>query len=72
MDEKEEEMSDWTIESFGEAVIGLLPGGFFKHGAGYEDAHLVIRELINANNSQLLELCKKQQPENWFLEMCNE
>ncbi len=65
-------MSDWTLENVGYAVTDLLPSGFFKQGATYEDAYLAILELVNNHKKELGDIVKKQQPDNWFLEMYDE
>lgn len=65
-------MSDWTLEDVGNAVTDLLPSGFFKHGATYEDAYLAILELVNNHGKELRDIVKKRQPDNWFLEMYRE
>lgn len=61
-----------TLEDVGNAVTELLPRGFFKMGPSYEDAYLAILELVKAHKQELKEIAKKQQPNNWFMEMYND
>lgn len=63
-----DEASDWSVEVFGAAVLELMPSGFFKSGASYEEAYLIIRDLVKSNKKQLLDIAKKQRPDNWHLE----
>lgn len=64
-------MSNWTLEEVGAAVLELMPSGFFKGGASYEEAYLAIRDLVKRNEKKLLDIAKKQQPDNWHLVFSN-